>query len=1787
MGFFNDWKVRLTLKDSDLAVLKAIEKDAAPDVISDFMSKSDINACDECGRTALHEAVSRGNFEAVRLLVSNNAEIKPDIDKETPLDLADKLAKGSTRDAIILQLYITNVNYVKSAMQSAIESLEATTVRAPVVDSDLFEAVYVGNIALLRNSNFDPNLTQGRSILYQAARYGQVEIVKYLVNEKGSFIDQPNESLDGSTPLHGAAYSGHPDVVKFLLEAGADESIHNKNDELPRENAKLPRTGTDPVASQECVSLLMGMTPYEVLKNGRYGLVKELPAGTLSSPLKINGQTALYVASFFGHVRVSQLIVDIDSTTVNSRNTDGATPLHACALTCNPVIMQLLLSNGALVSATNNNGESPHSCCLQADDGPQKEICLKLLTKVDHPQEGHLGGLLCTKITNLTKDNTSSAIAETVDKMVSQHVYYRTGGRSSFLQTVDSKHSTNLITNFSTTEWIQTLTSTPELGYRSAHHFTLIESCKKVIKRLHQNLCSAIGKGGDAHAKKWMVDLCTTMNSDIVVELLLAGACSGVDLGKVRGKCIINRDKLVPEQDLSLLESMRRSVAASGDDSYKLFSDIFRPIIVKYDRLLRSLPNTPTTFFLPSESHHTIDVGSHYIAAPYTTIESKPPTLNNTNDKLVMIALKEDCPNVEFLLEDEHNPCCVVGPNVHLHIAGQVSPHLLRLLQCPLDILIAQQVCRTSWFTAEEHLHILTKAIEPALEQYDTHRGIHIPQQCVQHSGVNQQTVPALETFQSWKDTEGSILCMLGSSGIGKTHWCAELVALLLKKEMNPGVKFDYPVYVDLSILPRETMLEPGMFDEYVLTHFLINREAVEFLTRSHINLIVVLDGFDGLRLTSDDFDDFHAKHGTRNMLSIHPWCIDHAKIVVTADDSYFAKVNVTASQMFGNCSFRHFNEFSENNLKSYVTQYRMNKNVDRHLPYEKHIVFNNPLFLSLARLLGSGPIKGFTESEILEEYIKCHARNQGRGTCVDVLETGMKLACEMVNNSSSHVIVSSLSPSEQQLVKCLPMVTAGDCVRFECRIVADFFVARALSAKLEECLTRMLNVPITKTEVNVVRLFVEITSAVGSTDPIDAQLLRLIEMSKANDQPVVLSNCLGLLASINRSLTGVELDDKTVVDSDLRGLVISECSYKNTTFRGCWLEGCIFQKCNLTGTVFDETCSLGAAPNPLAQHTDQVNQVLLSKERVLYSASSDSTVRSWDIKTGKQINIYRHNGSVNCIALTSQHLISAGSEGNITFWNIDSAQKDQEWPNSHSEVTCLAVSQNEKILVSGGKDKTVKIWNIDTRVSTVLVGHGGEIRNLTISTNGLRIASCSNYDSKVMVWMTTSGELKCELNHKSACRISFTQNGQELLVCGYNSTVIYDLNGVVKKAIVPAASYSISTFCDTGFKVLTLDDKNLSVWDPMTRSTLHTYAATVEDSVTDVFVTNDAKTVAYCSGCSIFVSNLVPKRPLKTQDRTAINAVCFVSDQRVVTGSSSGLISMWDTAATRPLGSVKRSSPIRAVCASHEVILAAGDEGLILTITLKMKMNSNTFRGHIGKVTSLVFSPCGTRVLSGGTDKKVVLWVVENPTTIRKATVISSHSDQVLGVEFVNESIASCSLDGTIRVTDFEGTELFCFQDDVWPTCLAFSQVSRNILYSGSTDCSIRAWDITRGQEIHRIETKQDVKSLSVSCGLIAAVFSRGGIDFWKEAFNENSDASVSEFPLTLPLQKFSSVAAIDESGKLVAVVGSDSLVRIWRVDGVEPVLLTSSGCGDIVPTFLSCEGNPLEVCSESTNEN
>ncbi|ETO15240.1 hypothetical protein RFI_22124, partial [Reticulomyxa filosa] len=163
----------------------------------------------------------------------------------------------------------------------------------------------------------------------------------------------------------------------------------------------------------------------------------------------------------------------------------------------------------------------------------------------------------------------------------------------------------------------------------------------------------------------------------------------------------------------------------------------------------------------------------------------------------------------------------------------------------------------------------------------------------------------------------------------------------------------------------------------------------------------------------------------------------------------------------------------------------------------------------------------------------------------------------------------------------------------------------------------------------------------------------------------------------------------------------------------------------------FDQFCSSSKLLKTFNGHTGHVLSIDYSTfddNQFLCSGSSDKTIRVWDIKTNKQIQLFNeYSDFVYCVKFSPYHyhnhrqnvICSSSFDKTIRFWDFKHNKQLQIF-NEHSRgVNGIEFSpfNGGRYLCSGSGDTTIRLWDVETSKSLhVFNGHTGTVRCVDIS---------------------------------------------------------------------------------------------------------------------------------------------------------------------------------------------------------------------------------------------------------------------------------------------------------------------------------------------------------------------------------------------------------------------------------------------------------------------------------------
>ncbi len=132
-----------------------------------------------------------------------------------------------------------------------------------------------------------------------------------------------------------------------------------------------------------------------------------------------------------------------------------------------------------------------------------------------------------------------------------------------------------------------------------------------------------------------------------------------------------------------------------------------------------------------------------------------------------------------------------------------------------------------------------------------------------------------------------------------------------------------------------------------------------------------------------------------------------------------------------------------------------------------------------------------------------------------------------------------------------------------------------------------------------------------------------------------------------------------------------------------------------------------------LTGHTGIVRSVAVSRDgrRVLSGGWSDKTVILWDAASGQLVRRLKgHTAAISCVAFLpdGQHAVSCSGDSTVRLWNVDSGKVVHTFHGDHG-IGWLAVSPDGKRLLSASFwGRELRLWDLAAQKPIARVNFGG-----------------------------------------------------------------------------------------------------------------------------------------------------------------------------------------------------------------------------------------------------------------------------------------------------------------------------------------------------------------------------------------------------------------------------------------------------------------------------------------------
>jgi WD40 repeat protein len=334
-----------------------------------------------------------------------------------------------------------------------------------------------------------------------------------------------------------------------------------------------------------------------------------------------------------------------------------------------------------------------------------------------------------------------------------------------------------------------------------------------------------------------------------------------------------------------------------------------------------------------------------------------------------------------------------------------------------------------------------------------------------------------------------------------------------------------------------------------------------------------------------------------------------------------------------------------------------------------------------------------------------------------------------------------------------------------------------------------------------------------------------------------------------------------------------------------------------------------------LEGHSDSVCGAAVTPDgKLAVSASADRTLKVWDLETGRELRTLEgHLGWVNGVAMTldGKRAVSASGDKTLKVWNLETGACMQTLEGHSSPVLGVALTPDGKRAVSASRDQALKVWDVDAgRVLRTLEGHATWVSGAAVTQDG-RWAVSASWDKTLKVWdLETGCAVRTLVGHSGTVNgVAMSADGKRAISASQDKTLrTWDLG--TGRALQPLEGHSgpvlgVAVTADGKRAVSASADSTLKVWDLGSDPSLRSLEGH-PSRVLGVAITPDGKRVVSAfSGGALRVWDPIAHRALHTLEGHCEEArgVAITPDgKRVVSASVQDGLMVWDLDTGRML---------------------------------------------------------------------------------------------------------------------------------------------------------------------------------------------------------------------------------------------------------------------------------------------
>lgn len=188
--------------------------------------------------------------------------------------------------------------------------------------------------------------------------------------------------------------------------------------------------------------------------------------------------------------------------------------------------------------------------------------------------------------------------------------------------------------------------------------------------------------------------------------------------------------------------------------------------------------------------------------------------------------------------------------------------------------------------------------------------------------------------------------------------------------------------------------------------------------------------------------------------------------------------------------------------------------------------------------------------------------------------------------------------------------------------------------------------------------------------------------------------------------------------------------------------------------------------------------------QQLIASGGSDNTTKVWDLKNGKILNSFPHDGQgqgqgqvwgLEFLSDNKTLLIGENGKKSIQLWDFYSDKVIYTFTGHTISIEDISVSDKGQLAASASGDNSVKVWDVtrDQVLYTLEKAHSGKVYAVAFSPDGKILASGGG-DNRIALWNTADRTLIRSINTESTVNsIAFSPKDGISLVTAQNDNTL------------------------------------------------------------------------------------------------------------------------------------------------------------------------------------------------------------------------------------------------------------------------------------------------------------------------------------------------------------------------------------------------------------------------------